>query len=142
MPGGSSVHERLCLCFDRVDFLGDCPDFWEDRTGRGGAGARSFHQEQHHYRHPAGLVAGKRQAPCLAGVARAAGCLSDLRVSVLPLLGHLAYYYALKWGDLPGQPGNRRFPCGHCLLAFAAAGEKFTPKACRNTADCVGYYCA
>ena len=109
-------------------FLGDCPGFWEDRLGRGSAGNRPLHEEQHYYSHPFGLATGKR-----AGAMLGQGCPTQLAVYraggiCAALLGHLAYYYALKLGDVSlVSPVIAAFPVVTVLLAFLLLGEKYTP---------------
>ncbi|MGI6307536.1 MAG: EamA family transporter [Dethiobacteria bacterium] len=72
------------------------------------------------------LVSG--QAPCLAGVAPRSWLFIGLEGICAALLGHLAYYYALKWGEVSlVSPVIAAFPVVTVLLAFLLLGEKFTP---------------
>jgi transporter family protein len=72
------------------------------------------------------LISG--QAPCLAGVAPRSWLFIGLEGICAALLGHLAYYYALKWGEVSlVSPVIAAFPVVTVLLAFLLLGEKFTP---------------
>jgi len=68
------------------------------------------------------------QAPCLAGVAPRSWLFIGLEGICAALLGHLAYYYALKLGDVSlVSPVIAAFPVITVLLAFLLLGEKYTP---------------